>query len=73
MKCPCHGCTDRTITCHCEGQCEKWGTWKEFNAARKEWLKKQRPETSERLKKRADDNIRRKARGWKRSVGRDDQ
>lgn len=25
-KCPCHGCFDRTVTCH--GRCERYQSWK---------------------------------------------
>lgn len=69
MRCPCRGCTDRTVTCHCEGQCERWGEWRAYHEARKKWLKDQLPVTSEESKKRANKNIVQKARGWKR-VGR---
>lgn len=36
MKCPCKGCTDRTVTCH--AMCERFEAWKKgreaVNAAR---------------------------------------
>lgn len=73
MKCPCMGCTDRTVTCHCEGQCKRWEEWKVYHEARKEWLKQQHPVSSDQLKKRANRNILRKARGWKRSRGGQDE
>lgn len=69
MKCPCRGCTDRTMTCHCDGQCERWEQWKEYDKDRKAWLEAQKPISSETMRKRANENIRRKARGWKRSAG----
>ena len=59
MKCPCRGCTDRTITCH--GVCKKYQKWKKWNEERRAWLKSQLPITSEGVKKREIENIRRRA------------
>lgn len=37
MKCPCKGCTDRTITCH--SVCSKYEEWKIYDRAVKDDLK----------------------------------
>ena len=37
MKCPCKGCTDRTITCH--GVCRLYQEWKEQAEKEAEWLR----------------------------------
>ena len=73
MKCPCRGCTDRTLTCKAAGQCKPWEKWKAEQLATKEWLRQQRPITSEQMRKRANDNIKRRARGWHRSRGGDNE
>lgn len=72
MKCPCRGCTDRTMTCKYAGQCERWEKWKEYDTARREWLKQFKPINSERMEKAKIRNIKQKARGWKRSKGGND-
>ena len=60
MKCPCRGCTDRTITCH--GVCKRYQEWKKEHEDEKEWLRKQKPQTSEALRKREIEKVRRMAR-----------
>ena len=45
MKCPCRGCTDRTLTCH--GICERFGEWKKEEAKKKAWLAGFKYETSD--------------------------
>lgn len=65
MKCPCRGCTDRTVTCH--GVCKRYQEWKKYNDDRKAWLKAQMPMTSEGVKKREIENLRRKAKYGNRS------
>ena len=50
MKCPCRGCTDRTVTCH--GVCKRYQEWKKEHEDEKAWLKAQMPMTSEGVKKR---------------------
>ena len=69
MKCPCRGCLDRTLTCHYVGHCQKWEDWKKYEADKKEWEEKQKPHVSEALYKKSTENIKRKARGWTRSHG----
>ena len=59
MKCPCRGCTDRTVTCH--GVCKRYQEWKKEHEDEKAWLKAQLPMTSEGVKKREIANIKRKA------------
>ena len=49
MKCPCKGCTDRTITCH--GVCRLYQEWKEQAEKEAEWLRDQLPVTSEHILK----------------------
>jgi hypothetical protein len=68
-ECPCHGCLDRTLTCHHVGQCQKWEDWKKYEADKKEWEKQQKPIVSEAMVKKAYDNIKRKARGWRQRAG----
>lgn len=67
MKCPCKGCTDRTITCH--GVCKKYQDWKKNREEVNNWLIQQRPITSEHALKSKRRNVIRKARGWNRSGG----
>ena len=59
MRCPCRGCTDRTVTCH--SVCQRYKEWKKYNDERRAWLKAQLPMTSEGVKKREIENIRRRA------------
>lgn len=49
MMNPCHGCTDRTITCH--GVCRRYQDWAKENEEKKEWLRKQNPPVNERALK----------------------
>jgi len=65
MKCPCRGCTDRTVTCH--GVCKRYQEWKKEHEDEKAWLKAQLPMTSEGVKKREIENLRRKAKYGNRS------
>lgn len=65
MKCPCRGCENRSETCH--GTCEGYKKWKKYNDDRKAWLKAQLPMTSEGVKKREIENLRRKAKYGNRS------
>lgn len=65
MKCPCRGCTDRTVTCH--GVCKRYQEWKKEHEDEKAWLKAQMPMTSEGVKKREIENLRRKAKYGNRS------
>lgn len=67
----CLGCQDRTETCH--GTCERYKEFQEENKKKKAWLKTQQVAPSEALRKRANRNIMRKARGWKRSRGGQDE
>ena len=67
MRCPCRGCPDRTITCH--GFCERYRDWREVFEKEKEWKRRQNPIYSETCKKKLDSNAIRKARGWTRSHG----
>ena len=67
-RCPCQGCEDRTITCHCDGFCDKWAEWKAENIATKQWLRTFDPIYSERAKAREARRIRKKARGWEKKV-----
>ena len=60
MKCPCHGCTDRTSTCHAD--CTKYAEWSKWNSERVMWLRNQKAYTSEGLKKRETEKLRHKAR-----------
>ena len=69
MKCPCQGCTDRTMTCKYAGQCERWENWKAEDLKKKQWLRDQKPFMSERMLRKKDMIIKEKARGWKRSGG----
>lgn len=63
-KCPCHGCDRRTVTCH--GVYREYQEWKTEREKVNQWLNDQKPITSERLKKHEAENIRKRARGWKR-------
>ena len=45
MKCPCKGCTDRTVTCH--GVCKRYQKWKKELDETNKWLREQLPATSE--------------------------
>lgn len=38
---PCNGCTQRTITCHFEGQCEKYQQFRERTAQINDTRRKQ--------------------------------
>ena len=67
MKCPCRGCPDRTITCH--GVCERYQDWKKNYDDERRWIREQMPIPSERMLKKKDIEIKRKARGWKRTGG----
>ena len=67
MRCPCKGCTDRTITCH--SVCNKYIDWKKNKDEENNWLIRQRPIMSEDGKKRLEKQMRRKARGWIRNGG----
>ena len=62
MKCPCRGCTDRTLTYH--AVCERFGEWKKYEADRKAWLAQFGPVTSEQIKKGEIKKIRSRQRGW---------
>ena len=62
MKCPCRGCTDRTITCH--GVCERYQEWKKENDAEKKWLREQKPQLNENVYKQQAKNIKNRARGY---------
>lgn len=64
MKCPCHGCPNRTVTCHYEGFCDDWVKWKEYDHAMKEWLRSFNPPANENVKKRETRKLRQRARGW---------
>ena len=59
---PCHGCDHRTVTCH--GVCKDYQKWKEEDHAKKEWLKDQKPITSQRLIQGNIRYIKSKARGY---------
>ena len=67
MKCPCRGCPDRTITCR--GVCKRYQDWKQNHEDERKWIREQGPLVSDAMIKKANDNVRRKARGWKRSKG----
>ena len=67
MKCPCRGCTDRTITCH--GVCARYKEWQKYNEDEKTWLEGHKQIPSERLRKYSAMKIKRIARGWKRCKG----
>ena len=67
MKCPCRGCLDRTMTCH--GFCERYQDWKQNHEDERRWIREQLPITSETMRKKANENIRRKARGWRGRYG----
>ena len=73
MKCPCRGCTTRTLTCKYAGQCKPWEDWKKEEQEKKEWLDSFKPIRSEQMEKQVHKNVRRKARGWHRSRGGDDE
>ena len=62
MKCPCRGCTDRTITCH--GVCRRYQDWKKQDEAEKKWLREQQPQINENAYKQQMKKIRNRARGW---------
>ena len=65
MKNPCVlECQGRSAECH--ATCGKYKAWVAFNEKRKQWLRDQLPYTSEPLKKRVDEKLRRKARGYDR-------
>ena len=64
MKCPCHGCPNRTVTCHYEGFCDDWAKWKEYDQALKEWLRSFNPPANENVKKREMRKLRQRAMGW---------
>jgi hypothetical protein len=55
-NCPCHGCLDRTITCH--GVCKKYQEWKKVHEA-------EMFEQNEERKKGAAPTDRVKRRAWK--------
>ena len=59
MRCPCQRCSDRTSECH--ASCQRYGEWHKWNEGRKEWLRSQKPRTSEGLKKQETEKLRRKA------------
>ena len=73
MKCPCRGCPDRTLTCKAAGQCKPWEDWKEEEQKKKEWLDSFKPLRSEQMEKQVHLKAKRKARGWHRSRGGDDE
>ena len=62
MKCPCHGCDHRTITCH--GVCRSYQEWKAYNDKRRKWLQNQVPYLNEGAAKGGIRNIKDRARGW---------
>jgi hypothetical protein len=61
MKCPCKGCTDRTVTCH--GVCKRYEEWKKEHEIKKKWLRDQAPYTSEGALKGHRERIRKIQRG----------
>ena len=61
MKCPCRGCTDRTLTCHGVG--ERFAEWKKYEADRKAWLATFKPPVSEQARNGEIEKLRRKKRG----------
>ena len=63
MKCPCHGCERRTITCH--GVCRQYQEWKVYNEDRNKWLREYRYEPSEGMRKGERHSLRALARGWR--------
>ena len=66
MKNPCVlECTGRSAECH--ATCGKYKAWVDYNEKRKQWLKAQMPMTSEGVKKREIENLRRKAKYGNRS------
>ena len=67
MKCPCRGCEDRTMTCH--GVCQRYQDWKQNHEDERRWNREQLPIISEAMIKKHHNNVRRKARGWKRTGG----
>lgn len=63
LKCPCKGCTDRTITCH--GVCLKYKDWQIYDRAVKEDLKERNSQRFCEYAIRASwEKLRRKKRGW---------
>ena len=68
MKCPCNGCTDRTITCN--GVCKKYHDWKKNREDVNNWLIEQRPITSEAAAKKFREKVIKRARGYEKGGGR---
>ena len=63
MKCPCKGCTERTVTCH--GVCRRYQEWKMERDNVNQWLRDQMPVTSEHGLKEHNERLRRgKSRKW---------
>ena len=66
MNGPCLDCTERAEKCHVT--CEKYKAWKEYDKNLKAWLKRHRYEPSNGMMKSAENNLRARARGWKKKV-----
>ena len=63
MKCPCKGCTDRTIVCH--SLCRRYTEWKEERENVNKWLRDSMPPTSEAGLKGRNERLKRgKSRKW---------
>jgi len=62
MKCPCKGCTERTVLCH--GRCDGYQEWKKYNEEKRAWLDGFRTITSEAGKRKSREKIMARARGW---------
>ena len=60
---PCRDCDHRTVTCH--GVCKDYQKWKEEDQAEKKWLKDQKYEPSEAMRKGERQSLRARSRGWK--------
>ena len=63
LKCPCKGCTDRTVTCH--SVCKKYEDWKIEDRAIKDGLRDLKVNTfSEVALKLHLEKMKKKKRGW---------
>ena len=67
MRCPCRGCTDRTLTCH--GFCERFAEWKEEQTKKKAWLESFRHETSDAARRGERKKLIQQARGQRKRKG----
>ena len=67
MKCPCKGCTDRTLTCH--GVCDRYKAWKTEEADKKAWLDGFRHETSDAARRGERKKLIQQARGQRKRKG----